>query len=58
MFRFAREGNVAAFSLVDEGMSYVVTGRIDAARLLTIAQAVDAQVRGIDPGRASTHGQR
>ena len=49
VFRFAREGDVAAFSWVDGGMSYVVTGRTDEARLLTVAQAVDAQVRGLVP---------
>jgi anti-sigma factor RsiW len=51
LFRFAREGDVAAFSWVDGGMSYVVTGRTDEARLLTVAQAVDAQVRGLAPDR-------
>lgn len=51
VFRFAREGAVAAFSWVDGGMSYVVTGRTDEARLLTVAQAVDAQVRGLAPDR-------
>lgn len=49
VFRFAREGDVAAFSWVDGGMSYVVTGRTDEARLLTVAQVVDAQVRGLSP---------
>ena len=51
LFRFAREGDVAAFSWVDGGMSYVVTGRTDEARLLTVAQAIDAQVRGLGPDR-------
>ncbi|GJE82435.1 MULTISPECIES: anti-sigma factor family protein [Methylorubrum] len=51
LFRFAREGDVAAFSWVDGGMSYVVTGRTDEARLLTVAQAIDAQVRGLAPER-------
>lgn len=51
LFRFAREGDVAAFSWVDDGMSYVVTGRTDEAQLLTVAQAVDAQVRGLAPDR-------
>ncbi len=51
LFRFAREGDIAAFSWVDGGMSYVVTGRTDEARLLTVAQAVDAQVRGLAPDR-------
>lgn len=48
VFRFAREGDIAAFSWVDGGMSYVVTGRTDEARLLTVAQAIDVQVRGLD----------
>lgn len=51
VFRYAREGDVAAFSWVDEGMAYVVTARTDEARLLTIAEAVNAQVRGSDRDR-------
>ncbi|AWV15296.1 anti-sigma factor RsiW [Methylobacterium sp. PvP062] len=51
LFRFAREGDIAAFSWVDGGMSYVVTGRTDEARLLSVAQAVDAHVRDLAPDR-------
>ncbi len=47
MFRYARADDVAAFSWIDAGMSYVVTApRTDEARLLRVAQAVDAQVSG------------
>ncbi|MRI55285.1 anti-sigma factor [Methylobacterium sp. DB1607] len=46
VFRFAREGDVAAFSWVHDGMAYVVTARTDEARLLAVAEAIDAQVGG------------
>ena len=46
VFRYAREGDVAAFSWIEAGMAYVVTARTDEARLLAVAEAVDAQVRG------------
>ncbi|MGU3420717.1 anti-sigma factor family protein [Methylobacterium sp. D54C] len=46
VFRYARADDVAAFSWIDSGMSYVVTARTDEARLLRVAQAVDAQVSG------------
>ena len=46
MFRYARADDVAAFSWIDAGMSYVVTARTDEARLLRVAEAVDAQVSG------------
>lgn len=46
VFRYARADDVAAFSWIDAGMSYVVTARTDEARLLRVAQAVDAQVSG------------
>ncbi|MBE7202919.1 MAG: anti-sigma factor, partial [Parafilimonas terrae] len=44
VFRYARADDVAAFSWIDGGMSYVVTARTDEARLLRVAEAVDAQV--------------
>lgn len=47
----ATEGDVAAFLWFDGGMSCIATGRTDEARLLTVAQAVDAQVRGLAPDR-------
>ncbi|MCE4226808.1 anti-sigma factor [Methylobacterium sp. C25] len=43
--RYAREGDVTAFSWSEGGLSYAVTARISEARLLTIAQSVDAQLR-------------
>lgn len=46
VFRYARADDVAAFSWIDAGMSYVVTARTDEARLLRVAEAVDAQVSG------------
>lgn len=45
-FRYAREGDVAAFSWIDGGMAYVVAARTDEARLLRAAEAVGTQVRG------------
>lgn len=44
-FRYAREGDVAAFSWMEGDLSYVVTARIDEGRLLAVAEAVDAQIR-------------
>jgi anti-sigma factor RsiW len=44
-FRYAREGDVAAFSWVEGGLSFVVTARIDEARLLRTAGTIDAQLR-------------
>ena len=44
--RYARDGDVTAFSWAENGLAYAVTARIDEARLLTIAQSVDAQIRG------------
>lgn len=43
-FRYARDGDVAAFSWTGGDLAYVVTARIDEARLLIVAQAVDGQV--------------
>ncbi|MCE4226462.1 anti-sigma factor [Methylobacterium sp. C25] len=54
VFRFAREGDVAAFSWVDGGMAYVVTARTDEARLLAVAESVDAQVRGLPAPKGTT----
>lgn len=53
VFRFAREGDIAAFSWVDGGMSYVVTARTTEARLLLVAEAIDAQVRELPPARSA-----
>ncbi|WP_288581247.1 anti-sigma factor [uncultured Methylobacterium sp.] len=50
VFRYAREGDVAAFSWIDTGMAYVVTARTDEARLLRVAEAVDAQASGRGSG--------
>lgn len=44
-FRFAQAGDVSAFSWVEGDLSYVVTARLDQARLLAVAEAIDAQVR-------------
>lgn len=44
-FRYAREGDVAAFSWFDGTLSYVVTAKMSEARLLTIAQAIGDQSR-------------
>ncbi|ACK86447.1 anti-sigma factor family protein [Methylorubrum extorquens] len=50
VFRYARADDVAAFSWIDDGMAYVVTARTDEARLLRVAEAVDAQVSGRGDG--------
>lgn len=39
-FRFEAEGDVAAFSWIDRGLSYVITARTDRDRLLAVAEAV------------------
>jgi anti-sigma factor RsiW len=44
-FRYARDGDVAAFSWVDGTLSYVVIATTSEERLLTVAQAVDQQIR-------------
>lgn len=43
-FRYARQDDVAAVSWADDECSYVVAARIDEARLLSVAEAVDAQL--------------
>ena len=42
-FRFEAQGDVAAFSWVDQGLSYVVTAKVDRSRLLDITEAVYRQ---------------
>ena len=48
-FRYAREGDVAAFSWTAGSLSYAVTARTSEARLLTVAQLVEEQVRDAAP---------
>lgn len=43
-FRFETQGDVAAFSWIDGGLSYVVTARMERARLLGLAELVHRQV--------------
>jgi anti-sigma factor RsiW len=43
-FRFERQDEVAAFSWMDRGLSYVVTAKADRARLLAVAEAVYRQL--------------
>src|SRR3954447_6967755 len=43
-FRFERQDEVAAFSWMDRGLSYVVTAKADRARLLGVAEAVYQQL--------------
>lgn len=43
-FRYAREGDVAAFSWSGGTVTYVVVARTSEAKLLTIAQSIDHQV--------------
>jgi anti-sigma factor RsiW len=42
-FRFESEAEVSAFSWIDNGLSYVVTAKIDRAQLLPIAEAIYRQ---------------
>ena len=48
-FRYARDGDVAAFSWTDGSLAYVVTARTDKRRLLTIAQAIYGEARRTFP---------
>jgi anti-sigma factor RsiW len=53
-FRFESSAGVSAFSWIDNGLSYVVSGQTDRARLLTLAEAVYRQFQeqgGPSPGR-------
>ena len=43
-FRFEEQGEIAAFSWMDRGLSYVVTAKADRARLLGVAEAVYQQL--------------
>ncbi len=42
-FRFESQEGVSAFSWIDKGLSYVISGRTDRAQLLAIAEAVYRQ---------------
>jgi anti-sigma factor RsiW len=42
-FRFENQDGVSAFSWIDNGLSYVVTGRVDRERLLAVAEAAYRQ---------------
>ena len=42
-FRFEAQEGVSAFSWIDNGLSYVVTGRLDRERLLTVAESAFRQ---------------
>ncbi|MBX9933440.1 MAG: anti-sigma factor [Methylobacterium sp.] len=46
-FRPAREGDVTTWDWTQAGQSYVVTARADASRLLSVAEAIDGQVRSL-----------
>ncbi|WP_112663018.1 anti-sigma factor family protein [Microvirga flavescens] len=43
-FRFEAQGDVSAFSWIDQGLSYVVTAKTDRSRLLGTAEAVYRQL--------------
>jgi anti-sigma factor RsiW len=52
-FRFEVQDGVSAFSWIDNGLSYVVTGRINREELLTVAETVFRQFEGqAEPGRS------
>lgn len=48
-FRFESEGDIAAFTWIDQDLSYVITGRTDRERLLAIAEAIYRQVEESAP---------
>lgn len=53
-FRFEAQGEVAAFSWIDRGLSYAVSARAERAQLLAIAEAIYRQAEGASasgPGR-------
>ena len=50
-FRFAREGDVSAFSWIAGGLTHVVTARLPEARLLAVSEAIDAQLRASAEGK-------
>ena len=51
-FRFGSEEGVSAFSWIDNGLSYVVTARVERAQLLPIAEAIYRQFEAAgDPAK-------
>jgi anti-sigma factor RsiW len=53
-FRFETQGEVAAFSWIDRGLSYAVSARAERAQLLAVAEAVYRQAEAASasgPGR-------
>lgn len=52
-FRFETEGDVSAFSWIDNGLSYVVSARTERAQLLPIAEAIYRQFEATgDPAKS------
>jgi anti-sigma factor RsiW len=52
-FRFENQDGVSAFSWIDDGLSYVVAGRIGREDLLTVAETIYKQFEGqAPPGRS------
>ena len=54
-FRFEAQGEVAAFSWIDKGLSYAVSARAERAQLLTIAEAIHRQAESASATPASDH---
>lgn len=50
-FRFEAAGDVAAFSWLDQGLSYVIAARTDRDRLLRIAETVHRQLEQRPPSK-------
>jgi anti-sigma factor RsiW len=50
-FRFETQGEVAAFSWIDRGLSYAVSARAERAQLLAVAEAVFRQAEGASASR-------
>jgi anti-sigma factor RsiW len=52
-FRFETQDDVSAFSWIDNGLSYVVTAKVERAQLLPIAEAIYRQFDAIsDPAKS------
>ena len=50
-FRFEAQGEVAAFSWIDKGLSYAVSARAERPQLLAIAEATYRQAEGVSASR-------
>jgi anti-sigma factor RsiW len=51
-FRFRREGDIATFSWIDDGLGFALTASKDREQLLPVAEAVYRQIDLPAPARA------